>query len=208
MASQATHVILAEMVFDEYFSHFSKQKFILGTMFPDIRYLGVVTREQTHIQSSGIKQIQEEPDAFLAGMKFHNLVDLVREDFMRSKQVYTYCPEFKYVTQSLKLLEDERYYSHINSWDGELAYLADVVDEERRFSISDAFLEKWHEMLRDYLQAPPTDASRAAFLTELKFSPETINAMKSFVDVLRGTIEVVHIIDEFIAAFPELLRKP
>lgn len=207
MASQTTHVILSELVYGTHFSHLDERDFIVGTLFPDIRYLKVIERSATHIEGVSLADVKEEPNAFLAGMKFHNLVDQIREEFMVSRNMYEFCPEFKYVTQSVKLLEDERYYAMLGDWPHIISYLDGLIEEEAGYGIPAMSLEKWHGLLREYFMHPPTDHSRERFLCGLDFPTETARSMNAYVDGRRNDARVVRIIDEFIRAFPELLTR-
>lgn len=100
MAAPITHIILADKIFNRYFADKDKRDFYVGTSFPDIRYMGIIKREKTHFIDLDIKTLQQLP-SFEAGMKFHSLVDIVRENYMRSRGVYSILPESPYITQSL-----------------------------------------------------------------------------------------------------------
>ncbi|MDO8583583.1 MAG: hypothetical protein Q7R83_00190 [bacterium] len=207
MAAEATHVVLTELVFDEFFSQFSKAEFMIGTLFPDIRYLGVIDRAKTHTDAVDLKQVMQERSSFFAGLKFHSLVDHVREDFMVSREIYSYCPASQYITQSLKLLEDERYYPKIDSWAQDSAYLTDYTDEEKDFGIPQVALEKWHVLLKEYFREPPTDALRAMFMAGLGFEKRITDSITVCVNNLREKKEIIKIIDDFIAVFPKLMQN-
>jgi len=50
----ATHILIAEKVYDQYFSHLDRKDFLLGTSFPDIRYPAKLNRHQTHLPNQVI----------------------------------------------------------------------------------------------------------------------------------------------------------
>jgi len=207
MAAEATHVVLTELIFNEFFAHFSKPDFIVGTLFPDIRYLGVIDRTKTHIHDVHLERVVRERDPFLAGLKFHSLIDHVRENFILDQGMYAYCPDFKYITQSIKLLEDERYYPKIDSWKEKISYLAVPHDAEKRYGILDTAIEKWHLLLREYFSGVPTDRSRKNFMTSMGFGDDIADSINDCVAVLREKADVVRIIDDFIDFFPELIKR-
>jgi hypothetical protein len=74
-------------------------------VFPDIRYLKVIEREKTHFKKFGIEEIAQEASAFHAGLKYHSLVDTVRESYMQSRGLYKFAPSSNYMTQAVKCLE-------------------------------------------------------------------------------------------------------
>ncbi|MDP2932964.1 MAG: hypothetical protein Q8N81_02425, partial [bacterium] len=118
MAAPITHIVLAEKVFNKYFSDKKRKDFYVGTIFSDIRYLGAIDRKSTHspLRELNLKDVKEEQNSFTAGLKFHSLVDDIRERFIESKNIHSMIPESKHKTQILKLLEDELYYNKINNW--------------------------------------------------------------------------------------------
>lgn len=84
MAAPITHVVLTAKIFDNFFQDKVKKDFFIGTLFPDIRYLKVIDRDQTHFSNLSISDLKTE-DSFLAGMKFHSMIDVVREKFILMK---------------------------------------------------------------------------------------------------------------------------
>ena len=56
MAAPITHIVLASKVYDQFFSNFSKKDFLIGTSFPDIRYLKVIDRNTTHFNGLSFKR--------------------------------------------------------------------------------------------------------------------------------------------------------
>lgn len=116
MANQITHIVLAEKLSDRLFSIFDREAFLIGTVFPDIRYLKVIERDKTHFKGLSFQDILDEKNSFIAGMKYHSLVDEVREKYMIENGVYTFIPPSKYITQALKIFEDEVLYQNVLDW--------------------------------------------------------------------------------------------
>ena len=118
MAAPITHIVLANKVFDNYFSKFEEGEFFIGTSFPDIRYLKVLDRDTTHFKNVELNlRTLNLDNSFVAGAKFHVIVDWIRENYIIANNTYEQIPKSRYVTQSLKLLEDELLYEKIGSWD-------------------------------------------------------------------------------------------
>ena len=86
MAAPITHIALTEKIFNNIFHNYDKKEFIIGTSFPDIRYLGTIDREKTHLSVNNLENINDK-SSFISGMKFHALVDKVREDFLLSRNI-------------------------------------------------------------------------------------------------------------------------
>lgn len=85
MATSITHVVFAQKVFERFFSDKDKLEFFIGTLFPDIRHLGVIARERTHFHNLTIEEIQRK-SSFMAGVMFHSLLDEVREAYITYPQ--------------------------------------------------------------------------------------------------------------------------
>jgi len=77
MPNQITHIVLTSKVFDQTFVKFNKSEFYIGTIFPDIRYLGVIDRAKTHFADVTLDSVLGAKTSFLAGLLFHNLVDKI-----------------------------------------------------------------------------------------------------------------------------------
>lgn len=153
MANQITHVALAEKKYTELFSKFEKADFFIGTIFPDIRYLGVIEREKTHDKDFLLPDILNDRNtAFRAGVKYHCLVDAVREKFVTERGLYALVPQSKYITQAVKCLEDEIYYPEVLSWAAYSNMLEKVLPEETAYGISPEDVTRWHKLLFGLLQ--------------------------------------------------------
>src|SRR3990167_3969890 len=90
MAAPTTHILLAD-AFLKTAPQSSPVTFIVGTSFPDIRHLGSLSREQTHLRPIDLASIREESDPFLAGMLFHNYVDITRKAYWARRPFINDC---------------------------------------------------------------------------------------------------------------------
>jgi hypothetical protein len=113
MAAPATHIILALLMLP-LLKEKNIPEFIVGTSFPDIRYLGVIERSKTHNNQTTWQSIQKNPSSFKAGMDFHALVDRLREAYMMKHHAYDRIPQSKYKSQILKMFEDMLLYGTID----------------------------------------------------------------------------------------------
>jgi hypothetical protein len=185
MANQITHAVLAEAAASDLFGTFDRASFFIGTVFPDIRYLKVIDREKTHIKNLTFSDVLGEKDSFLAGVKYHSLTDEVREAYMVGNEVYARLPSSPYLTQALKMYEDELLYAKVQDWSRVGDYLGQVLDKETAMGIPAGHIERWHTLVQDYFKEPPTDESREQFIMAIGFPKETADEMNALVRRMR-----------------------
>jgi hypothetical protein len=158
-AGPITHVYLADkwMKKEGRLDEKQQRSFIVGTLFPDIRYLGVISREKTHEQNVSLEDIQKTASDFLKGKKFHAFVDDIRAALVERWRIddrFNSVPK-EHRETFLKLLEDEILYEKINP--AKIStYLDELDPEEKHFGISNADLDHWHQRLQYFFKAPPS----------------------------------------------------
>src|SRR3989344_7889748 len=195
MAAPITHIVLAEKVFSNQFQNLSKDKFLVGTSFPDIRYLRVIKREHTHSRNT-LSEIKKS-ESFEAGRQFHCLVDTARENYMQKNDVYSLIPASKLITQSLKLFEDELFYEKLSNWSQIINYFDDVVSEELAYPIQKEDILKWHKLLQSYLSEKPTPETRKDFFEAIYFTEENVKEVEDNLSVMRGNPKLLDILERF-----------
>jgi hypothetical protein len=152
MAAPIAHIFLAvQMLAGPFAGLFNEKEFILGTSFPDIRYLKVVARAETHFCNVTLQQILQEKDSFKAGMLFHSFVDEQREDYVVSKNFYEKIPKFRFTSQSLKFAEDEILKTSFNIANY-THYFDEIVAAQKNYNISEAHIRDWHNFLQGYFK--------------------------------------------------------
>src|SRR5579863_8628809 len=151
MAAPIAHIFLAvQMLASLFHGLFNEREFIIGTSFPDIRYLRVVSREETHFSHVTLDDILEETDSFRAGMLFHSFVDEQREAYIVAHGFYGKIPSFKFTTQSLKFAEDEILRTIFNSAHYR-SYFNEIIAQERMYNIDEKHIKMWHTYLQEYV---------------------------------------------------------
>jgi hypothetical protein len=205
MASEITHIVFADRLFKEKDNVFNKRDFFIGTVFSDIRYLRVIEREKTHFQNLKTTDVLNEKSSFTAGLKFHSLLDEVREKFIVSHNIYSLIPDFKYITQSVKLLEDETYYQHITDWTNITDFFSIVLPGELVFDVSEQDIKKWHRILQKYFSQKPTDESRREITLALGFPEQICNEINEYIREIRLNFQVEQIIKNFYNQFDTFL---
>lgn len=170
MAGPVTHIIFALQILHLLPPSIDPQAFIVGTSFPDIRYLAHLTREQTHIEPISWQNVINEPSSFRAGMLFHNLVDEIRmehfePDFYDRKKINEYTPLYiKLFPLILKTAEDAFLYTKTNHWKKIATYFDTVYQEELDFNVSEDILRTWHNMIQTYIANKTDTESIAQFV--------------------------------------------
>ena len=83
-ASPLYHALIGEKWLEafENYNEQEKHSFMLGTLFPDIRYIAHIPRAQTHEHGLSIEEIRQTPDPFIKGMRVHAYVDEARVAFL------------------------------------------------------------------------------------------------------------------------------
>ncbi|OGN02713.1 MAG: hypothetical protein A2655_03315 [Candidatus Yanofskybacteria bacterium RIFCSPHIGHO2_01_FULL_43_42] len=206
MAAPITHIVLADKVFDEYFPNLSKDKFLVGTSFPDIRYLRVIKREQTHPKNITLSDIKSV-ESFNGGLLFHILIDRVRENYMQENDIYSLMPASKLITQTLKLLEDELFYDRLENWGLVSSYFDNVLSEELEYPVKEKDVLKWHKLLQSYLSEKPTLETRKDFFEAIYFTEENAKEVEDNLAIIRSNPKVLEIVGSFYKDFDKLLNN-
>jgi len=152
MAAPIAHIFLAvQMLAGPFSGMFNEKEFIIGTSFPDIRYLKVVGRGATHFSNVTLEEILQEQDSFKAGMLFHSFVDEQREAYVVAHGFYAKLSTFRFVTQSLKFAEDEILKARFDSTLYQ-HYFDDIVEGELGYNIDEQDIRAWHVFLQEYFK--------------------------------------------------------
>lgn len=204
MAAPVTHVALAALVFDKFFSGKNRSAFFVGTLFPDIRYLKVIERNQTHPPRPAMKNLVKE-DSFSAGRQFHSLLDIVRENFIVENDLYSLFPGAKYSAHALKLFEDGFFYSRINDWQEYIVYLNDILPVETGFGVKNVDLERWHAILRKYFQSQPSEQSITELGRSLDFPAAMLREINSLIAQMKTDKKIISTIESLYQNFPALI---
>ena len=207
MANQITHIVLAEKLSNELFQKFDRDSFLVGTVFPDIRYLKVIERDKTHFKGLSFQDILDEQNSFTAGLKYHSLVDEVREKYMVEKDIYALIPSSKFITQALKTYEDEVLYSNVSYWDQVVTSLNEVLPEESELVDQIDKVKTWQSLMQEYFKEAPTNISRKNFILGVGFSEDIAIEINELIDQMRKIPEVREIILNLYEKWDSLLKS-
>jgi len=228
MAAPVGHIFLALLLLNNYLPERNKGKFIVGTSFPDIRYISKKTnRETTHRKSVTLQDVQQEPSDFQAGFLFHSLVDETREAYMEKHKVYDMAPKSKYTSFVLKFFEDQLLYNKVKDWPQITKYFDTIQEEEKTFGIEEQKIKRWHRFLKlyckkqtsmknlinlyfvcSYLYLPPTLCKAAAsVMYSLSLFPAPVKEMIEVMEKVEGNEKLKKIILNFYETFEQEILK-
>jgi hypothetical protein len=204
MAAPATHIVLADTLIPKYFPNVDRDAFIVGTSFPDIRYLGVIEREKTHIFAGGINSISQT-NSFDAGVNFHVLVDRVRSEYMKKNNVYDLLPQSRFIKQALRMYEDQVLCSEIGEWQEVVKYFDSVYPEEMRYGIDEEKIKNWHQLIVEYLSEQPAQKeTMRTFITSLTLPVVAADEIVELVQQIDKAGRVRKYVEDFYLNFEEL----
>ncbi|TRZ77589.1 hypothetical protein D4R87_02445 [bacterium] len=204
MATPITHIVLTEKVFDKFFGDKTRRDFFIGTLFPDIRYLKVIKRAETHFNGLSINDLQNE-ESFFAGLKFHSILDVTRDKFVIENDIYSLCPESQYIKPALKALEGELLYSHIKDWNVYINYLDEILPAEKNYGIAEKDLKKWHSVLQEYFQRKPDPESIIKFTLGINYPKEVADEINKIVALIRKNKKIIEMIEKLYNDFESLI---
>ena len=206
MAATITHFVLADKVFDKFFSHLKKDEFFIGNIFPDIRYIGVIDREKTHSDDVIMENIVKG-DPFKAGAEFHQLTDKVEAKFANDNGVYSLFPHLEYATQSLKLFSDDILYPIIKNWQEYAAFFKKILPQEQKFGIADKDILKWHRMVQKYISKKPNPETRTELIKGTVMPFQSASTVNNNIEVIKKYEKMKKVILNFYNKFEILLKQ-
>lgn len=132
------------------------QHILLGTEYPDIRYITKRARELTHPNVLDIYEVVKCDSPFEAGIRLHAWVDHIREAYV-SPEVYERITPYSEGRSStlLKFLEEEML---ADIYDGRRwsSYFNEVLEEEYSYA-EQSEIEKWHWIIQWTMAVRPTN---------------------------------------------------
>lgn len=205
MAGEVGHVVYAARILTYLGDAVKTPDYWLGTLFPDIRHLGVVSRHQTHVGDVSLLSLVGKND-FQTGMRVHAWVDATREKFLREKNIKEYLPWHPFVPHALKLAEDEVLYDHFDDWNLVHRALNTVHDDELYYVNEKEQVHKWHTILQDYFKEKPTDASRKELSTAIGLSDHSADEINSVGQMLQDNPKTKKLLFGFLEHMETILR--
>jgi len=199
MAAQITHIVLAKKFYDQFLSNEDERKYFIGSVFPDIRYLKVIKRAQTHWRNFNFKKTKEK-GSFYLGIMVHGLTDIVRNQFLFAKSVIKF-------SVALKLFEDQVLYPKITNWEKYVGFLNSILAEELEFNLSKDKITHWHKLLQENFSTRPSDQTRLSFLSKLGADRNYINQINKLVGKIKEQEVFSQLVEEFYDNFEVLVKQ-
>jgi lipopolysaccharide export LptBFGC system permease protein LptF len=213
-AGPITHAYLAEkwIHYRERFDVEESGTFMRGTLFPDIRYLGVISRNETHLKNVSLKDLVQDKNLFSKGKKLHSFIDEEREKMVVQWNIYEKLkniPGQKYISTFLKLLEDEILFSKSN-WANVKKSLKIVDNHEKSSKISIENLVKWHQLLGKSFSVSPSKnlellSKRDKYLFNIP--PKVVRRWNKILPKLAKDPEIQDYVSNLITHFDIVFKK-
>jgi len=205
MAGEIGHVVYGARLLTYLGDAVRDPSFWLGTLFPDIRHLGVVSRHRTHPSGVSLHSLAGSTD-FATGMRAHAWVDATRDLYLTEHNVKEALPWHPFVPHALKLLEDDLLYDSYDDWDVISRLLNKVHKEERAMVEDERVIAAWHEILRHYFKNKPTDTSRAELAVGIGLTAINAREINSLIKRLRENKTAQDLVEGFWHYLEDILR--
>lgn len=202
MAGPVSHVVFAQKALANFVHGKDPEQFIVGTLFPDIQYLGVINRQSTHFGPLALEDVVGEKDSFKSGMLFHSVIDRTREKSVKAHGAYWDLPRQHLTTVALKVCEDLELYSLVQNWPECIQYLATIRPQEKEFGIPLDKIQAWHSMHQEYF-ASASLLEDKQFFYSLGFTTSQVSELYTLVDRIRAHCMT----DKYLSAYEDNLHE-
>ncbi|PIP27852.1 MAG: hypothetical protein COX29_04145 [Candidatus Moranbacteria bacterium CG23_combo_of_CG06-09_8_20_14_all_35_22] len=212
MASQIAHIVYAKKYFDRLDSEglndledektllvptskISRDEFILGCVFPDIRRIDKsIKRKDTHLYFPVLNLNFSGLTSFEAGWKFHLYCDMKREEILNKYNFYSFKNDTKFYIQAAKFLEEELIYDEYNNWEKIVNYFNNPPYIKNNLNISPETFGLWYAILAKYVERKPENKTIRIFAVKTLEDPENTESIMKSVDELQKNDKVVEIL--------------
>ena len=188
MPSEIAHVYYAERFWACFCPDARYDQFLMGALLPDIRYLGDIHRDQTHLlvphltSTKEILTVLESPSKvpvlsslvssdFRLGFVAHSIIDRLWDDTVipRAHQLKISLPD-----TILKLHCDILKYHQVSNWKEVLA----IIDKWETFVLLEGVLADrvrfWYSLLTQFYVQPVTAQTVYDFWSQLRIQPDVV----------------------------------
>lgn len=204
MAGEVVHVVYGARILSYLKDKVKGPSYWTGTLFPDIRHLGIVSRHHTHPKDVSLESLVGEDD-FHTGIRVHAWVDSTREKFLSDRNMKETLPWHPFVPHAIKLLEDELVYDKYNDWNLIHRSLNTVLSEEIYYVNSEQYIRQWHTILQNYFRSKPNDESRKELSVAIGLSENSAIEVNNVIHTLAKNKQATQLIDDFAVYLESLL---
>lgn len=198
------HLVLAQRWLDcqDKYTPAERDAFLVGTLYPDIRYVTPLSREATHKSGVTLEQVSEASTSFLAGLLLHCYIDEWRAGLVRKWDALELVGKAPRADTLLKLVEDELLYAEYR--ERPFSPLLHYEKDELAAGIDREDVVKWHTLLAKYLSQRPSQilaqfkrARRSIFDVDA----ETVAIWSEEVPLLAKKPEAQEYVDRILSEF-------
>ncbi len=165
MASQITHIVYGKKIFDRH-QNLNWHDFVLGTVFPDIRYLAKLDRDSTHVYGTSEINIPTD-NSFQSGVYTHCFIDERRNHILKSLGMYELIPHDYLNLTAIKMVEDSITFPLFDDWGKIITILDDIVVEQKKIGVSTKNIHEWQTGLQRYIRSHPCENSWEKALVDI-----------------------------------------
>lgn len=199
MPGPVTHIVIAEKILAKHAIE-SSNDFYIGSLFPDIRMLGIISRDHTHREDVSLENALSAQSDFMKGFLLHSWIDESRESFVLKRNVYINLPEEYLTTVALKICEDAYLYDRYSDWPNVVKALNTIAADEMNYNVDNLDLLKWHHMNQELLTSHSLK-TYVNFLRAAGFSAEQVQRIIELVN----EIELTSTLDTYFNDYLELI---
>lgn len=182
MASIITHIVQGKKIFDRLPRRMNWDEFVIGTTFPDIRYLSNIDRDITHIYDTSEDKVPFT-NSFEAGRYVHCLIDERRVVLLKQLGMFDMI-ENNYVNETaLKLFEDVVLFESFGDWNEVIKTFSKTLPEELEYVKNIKEIEKWHKSIQEYIKNGPKHTSWVKQFKTIGFTKEKVQPILQKVEV-------------------------
>jgi hypothetical protein len=166
MATPVSHIIYADRFLKKYPQKFKWEDFMLGIMFPDIRRVSNISREETHNCFKKLDLNFKDLSGFEAGWKFHVWCDLRRNEVLRNRDFFSLKDIKGLHYMAYYFLEDFLVWEKFKNWESVVFLYKNPSFFEISSKVSITDWNFWYETVAKYIQEKPNSSSIAQFIKQ------------------------------------------
>jgi len=201
MAAPITHILFTTVL-----SKNVSNEFIAGVSFPDIRYLGSISRERTHMY--GVDRLTDTT-SFISGMAFHQYIDELRGEYWKHNGIYERLPDTPLTAQALKFCEDIILYDSSDISHSFADIFQDTQGVSMKYSdtISYQETERWYQLMAHYLSEKPNLEKIAYMMKQIGFEDLIITKVDTIMKQILGNADMVQVIKQYYCDMSQAIKK-
>jgi hypothetical protein len=181
MPSPISHLYYAQRLAEKYPVE-DMAAYLRGTVFPDIRYLGVIDRSKSHRTDVKLEEVMAEQNSWKRGYLLHCWLDSAWNGYWLQFGLDTDKPSHQTLWMAVKLAEDERLYPSIFDKPGLATVLIRPDDEALAYGVKAGDISRWGKLVGHLLLSPPTADTRAPFYRELSIGHNLVELIERHID--------------------------